>query len=199
LVEIGPGGDVSGYTNAAQLEQESIDKHACRFQRVEDGAWYPRKEDDFYFVTSASLTTNCRLWRLRFDNVEKPEKGGTITILLKGDEGHKMLDNVTIDRRGRIVMDEDPGNNARIAKVWMYDIKSGSLTEVAASNPKYFDATQTTTFITQDEESSGIIDAEDILGKGWFLLDMQVHKASTDAELIEGGQLLALYIDPKLA
>jgi hypothetical protein len=31
-------------------------------------------------------------------------------------------------------------------------------------------------FLTQDEESSGIIDAEEILGRGWFLLDVQVPK-----------------------
>ncbi len=46
-------------------------------------------------------------------------------------------------------------------------------------------------FLTQDEESSGIIDVSDILGEGWFLLDVQAHY-STDRELVEGGQLLAL-------
>lgn len=200
LVELGPGGDVSGFTAAAQLEQEAIDKRVFRFQRVEDGAWDPEEDDDFYFVTTASLTNNCRLWRLRFDNVEKPEKGGTITILLKGDEGHKMLDNVTIDRRGRILMDEDPGNSDRVSKIWMYHIASGKLTQVAAHNPKFFDPTipDNPDFLTQDEESSGIIDAEDILGKGWFLVDVQVHKLSSDPELVEGGQLLALFVDPKL-
>ncbi|HEV7731733.1 MAG TPA: phytase [Candidatus Binatia bacterium] len=200
LVELGPGGDVSGFTNAAQFEQESIDKQVCRFQRVEDGAWDPKQEDDFYFVTTASLTANCRLWRLRFDNVEKPERGGTITILLRGDEGHGMLDNVTIDRRGRILMDEDPGNSSRLAKIWMYHIASGTLTQIASHNPQIFDASipDNPVFVTQDEESSGIVDAEEILGKGWFLLDVQVHKANPDPELIEGGQLLALFVDPTL-
>jgi hypothetical protein len=32
-------------------------------------------------------------------------------------------------------------------------------------------------FITQDEESSGIIDASRFLGPGTFLFDAQVHKA----------------------
>jgi hypothetical protein len=53
-------------------------------------------------------------------------------------------------------------------------------------------------FITNDEESSGLIDAEHILGKGWFLLDVQVHKASLDPELVEDGQLLAMYVDPRI-
>ena len=192
-------GDVSNLT-ALQLEQASIAAGVARLQRCEDGAWDPRKkhDNDFYFVTTASVTTNSRLWRLRFDDIERPEAGGAIEIMLRGDEGHRMLDNVTIDRQGRILMDEDPGNSDRISKIWLYAIDSRQLVQVAAHNPKFFDGSATTnpTFITQDEESSGIIDAADILGDGWFLLDVQAHKPSADAELVEGGQLLALFVDP---
>jgi hypothetical protein len=195
-------GDVSGLS-ALALEEASIAAGVTRFQRPEDGAWDPRtrNRDNFYFVTTASLTLNCRLWRLRFDDIEHPERGGAIEMLLKGTEGHGMLDNVTIDRLGRIVMDEDPGNNARVSKIWAYQISTGEFVEVAHHNPAFFDPTQSGTpaFITQDEESSGIIDAAHILGSGWFLLDVQAHKPSTDAELVEGGQLLALFIDPDIA
>lgn len=52
-----------------------------------------------------------------------------------------------------------------------------------------------TGFLTQDEESSGIIDASSTLGEGWYLRVQQAHYA-TDAELVEGGQLLALHIPP---
>jgi hypothetical protein len=195
-------GDVSSL-DALALETASIAAGITRFQRPEDGAWDPRNRnrDDFYFVTTASLTLNCRLWRLSFDDVEHPEQGGTIEILLKGNEGHGMLDNVTIDRLGRIVMDEDPGNAARVSKVWVYQIATGEFLEVAHHNPAFFDPANsgTPTFITQDEETSGIIDAAHILGPGWFLLDVQAHKVSTDTELVEGGQLLALFIDPDIA
>ena len=198
LVNLGDVSNLSGL----QLEQASIAANVARLQRVEDGAWDPRRKhrNDFYFVTTASLTNNCRLWRLRFDDIEHPEQGGTIEILLRGDEGHRMLDNVTIDRYGRILMDEDPGNNERIAKIWLYSIESRQLIIVAAQNPKYFDPTMasTTDFLTLDEESSGLIDAGQILGPGWFLFDVQVHKASSDPELVEGGQLLALYVDPSI-
>jgi hypothetical protein len=195
-------GDVSAL-DALALEQASIAAGVTRFQRPEDGAWDPRRRnrDNFYFVTTASLTQNCRLWHLQFDDVERPELGGTIEILLKGNEGHGMLDNVTIDRLGRIVMDEDPGNAARVSKVWAYQISTGEFVEVAHHNPKFFDPAQmgTPDFITQDEETSGIIDAAHIFGPGWFLLDVQVHKVSTDTELVEGGQLLAMFIDPDIA
>lgn len=191
-------GDVSNLS-APELEQMSIAAGVTRLQRPEDGAWDPRSKhrDDFYFVTTASLTNNCRRWRLRFDDIEEPEQGGTVEILLKGDEGHGMLDNVTIDRRGRILMDEDPGNSARIAKIWLYQIATGEFVQVAAHNPKFFDA-GSPDFITQDEESSGIIDARRVLGEGWFLLTVQAHKPSADPELVEGGQLLALVVDPSI-
>jgi secreted PhoX family phosphatase len=193
-------GDVSAL-NARQLEDASIQRGVTRVQRCEDGAWDPRHghQNDFYFVTTASEVNNCRLWRLRFDDIENPEQGGSVEIILRGDEGHKMLDNVTIDRLGRILMDEDPGNSTRISKVWLYAIDTREFIQVAAHNPKFFDGTSANnpTFITQDEESSGIIDAAHVLGEGWFLLDVQVHKVNTaDPELVEGGQLLALFVDP---
>jgi hypothetical protein len=192
-------GDVSAL-DAAGLEAASFAGGVARFQRCEDGAWDPRehRRQDFYFVTTASEANNCRLWRLRFDDIEDPERGGTIEILLRGDEGHKMLDNVTIDRLGRILMDEDPGNSSRISKIWLYAIDTRELIQVAAHNPKFFDGStpNNPNFITQDEESSGIIDAAEVLGDGWFLLDVQAHKPSPDPELVEGGQLLALFVDP---
>jgi len=199
-------GDVSNLTQR-QIEDASIAAGITRFRRPEDSAWDPRKgenhRNDAYFVTTADINTNCRLWRLRFDDVkEHPENGGTIEILLTGSEGHRMLDNVTIDPFGRIVMDEDPGNQGRVSKIWLYQIATGEFIEVAHHNPKFFDPTilNNSSFITQDEESSGIIDASDILGDGWFLLDVQAHKVNTgDPELVEGGQLLAMFIDPRIA
>ena len=190
--------DVSNLS-ARQLEDASIAAGVTRVQRCEDGAWDPREghRNNFYFVTTASITSNCRLWHLRFDDIERPEIGGTVEILLRGDEGHRMLDNVTIDQLGRIVMDEDPGNSSRISKIWLYAIDTREFIQVAAHNPRFFDPdSKKPEFITIDEESSGIIDAAHILGEGWFLLDVQAHKLSVDPELVEGGQLLALFVDP---
>src|SRR5260221_375861 len=190
--------DVSNLS-ARQLEDASIAADVTRVQRCEDGAWDPREghRNNFYFVTTASTTSNCRLWHLRFDDIERPEIGGTVEILLRADEGHRMLDNVTIDQLGRIVMDEDPGNNSRISKIWLYAIDTREFIQVAAHNPRFFDPdSKKPEFITVDEESSGIIDAAHILGERWFLLDVQAHKPSVDPELVEGGQLLALFVDP---
>jgi hypothetical protein len=64
---------------------------------------------------------------------------------------------------------------------------------VASHDPTLFEPGGAS-FITQDEESSGIIDASSVFGDGWFLFDVQNHMASSDPELVEGGQLLAMYV-----
>ena len=200
LVEIGASGDVSAMTNVQQ-EQSAIDKNVCRFQRPEDGAWDPRGNGDnsFYFVTTASISPlrNSRLWRLRFDDIDNPEAGGRIDILLTNVPG-RMFDNITIDGLGRLLLQEDTGNNPWVAKIWVYGLDSGTLVEVAHHDPALFENVNSPTFITQDEESSGIIDAQHIFGQGWFLFVVQNHKASSDTELYEGGQLLALYLHPQI-
>jgi hypothetical protein len=199
LNEVGPNGDVSGMTQS-QIETELVNENVFRFMRIEDGAWDPRQKNDFYFVTTARIDLRSRLWRLRFNDIERPQLGGTIENLLFGDEGQKMFDNIAVDTRGRIILQEDVGNDPRVGRVWLYGIGTGNLVEIARHNPAFFDPANPdqSRFLTQDEESSGVIDAEGILGRGWFLLDVQNHKKSTDAELVEGGQLLAMYVDPAL-
>jgi hypothetical protein len=115
-------------------------------------------------------------------------------MLLDGTEGHKMLDNITVTKRGEVVALEDVGSQAHIGKVWRYNIATGSLTMVAQHDPDRF-APGAPNFLTIDEESSGVIPMDDILGTGWYLLDVQAHYA-TDAELVEGGQFLAVHLPP---
>jgi hypothetical protein len=189
-------GDVSSMTGA-ELEAASKDEtgayRVTSFQRPEDGAWDPKHPDDFYFVTTASFSGHSRLWRVHFNDPANPEEGGTLEMLLDGSEGQKMMDNITINERGQIVIQEDPGNQPYVAKVWMYSIKNDTLTEIAQHDPERF-IPGAAGFVTQDEESSGVIDASSVLGQGWYLLVQQTHLASADVELVEGGQLLALRI-----
>jgi hypothetical protein len=160
--------------------------------RPEDGAWDPSNANDFYFVTTNSFSSPSRLWKLHFTNVLMPELGGTITAVLDGTEGQKMLDNLTIDNYGHVIMQEDPGNQAHFAKVWQYTIATDALLEIGTQNPDRF-LTGGSSFLTQDEESSGIIDMQGILGAGNYLLYDQAHYNFGNTEVAEGGQLLAFY------
>ena len=183
-------GSVQNTTGAA-LETASNAAGATNFLRPEDGAWDPSNPKDFYFTTTNSFTGPSRLWRLRFDDPTNPESGGTVEMVLDGTEGHKMFDNFTIDRYGHILLQEDIGGQDALGKIWQYDIATDKLTQIAQHDPSRF-APGSANFLTRDEESSGIIDAQDILGAGWFLLDVQAHY-SIPGELYEGGQLLAFF------
>ena len=148
--------------------------------------------NDFYFVTTASFTGVSRLWRLRFTDLANPQNGGELAMLLDGTEGQKMFDNITV-KKGYVYLQEDIGAQDALGKVWRYQIGNDSLVQIAEHNPALF-TPAAPGFLTRDEESSGIIDASSVLGAGWFLLDVQAHYTIA-GELVEGGQLLALY-DP---
>jgi len=104
-----------------------------------------------------------------------------------------MMDNLTVNARGQVVIQEDIGNQTPLGKVWLYSPASDSLTQIAEHDSERF-AEGAPAFLTQDEESSGVIPAP-FLGESWYLLDVQAHYGQ-ETELVEGGQLLALHIPP---
>lgn len=183
-------GNVSTLTGAT-LNTNSNNVGVTNFLRPEDGAWDPSNPRDFYFVTTNSFTAPSRLWRLRFHDITNPELGGTITAILNGTEGPKMLDNIGINKYGQIMLQEDPGNQTYVAKIWQYSLKTNSLSLFAQHDTTRF-AVGGANFLTQDEESSGIIDLQEILGPGKWLLVDQAHYALA-APMVEGGQLLLVH------
>jgi hypothetical protein len=214
----GVGGVTTANGTVDTLEEDSHAQGVTAFQRPEDGAWDPRNPNDFYFVTTSSFgplaaelrTGQTRLWRLRFADPTNPSRGGELSLLVSGPVGTpdspsstgtqsasaggpQMLDNITVNDRGEVLMQEDVGNQAYLGGVWLYDIGSGELTELAQHDPKRF-TPGGAGFLTKDEESSGIIPAR-FLGEGWYLLDVQAHYAIS-GELVQGGQLLAMHIPP---
>lgn len=187
LVDLGTVHNITGST----LNTNSNTAGVTNFLRPEDGAWDPANPNDFYFVTTNSFSANSRLWRARFTDISNPAAGGTITALIEGTEGPKMMDNIGIDKFGHILIQEDVGNNAHLGKTWQYDIATDALKEVMAHDATRF-VSGGANFLTQDEEASGIFDAQELLGAGWWLGTDQAHY-SLGGELIEGGQLFAMY------
>lgn len=181
-------------STGASLEADSNTAGVTRFLRPEDGAWDPNDASTFYFVTTNGFNQPSRLWRLNFADPTNLAAGGTLDMLLDGTEGQQMFDNMTVNDRGQVLLQEDPGNQPYIARIWRYSPDGDTLSEVAHFDESRF-APGAAGFVTQDEESSGIIPAP-FLGESWYLLDAQVHKMNPDTELVEYGQLLALHIPP---
>ena len=174
--------------------------------RPEDGAWDTVNPNRYYFVTTASFAGNSRLWRLTFNDITNPTAGGTVEVLVDGnavaDPQIKMMDNITIDDAGTVYMLEDVGNNARIGQVWKYDPKNKKITNLAQHDPSRF-LLGGLNYLTQDEESSGIIEVTDLFGdvdgyntdkNRYFLLVVQAHYAIADPKLVQGGQLLMMKV-----
>lgn len=166
--------------------------------RPEDGAWDPKNPSDFYFVTTASFTEPSRLWRLSFDDVTDPTAGGTVSLVLQGAagaaSGPNMMDNITVNDRGQVLVQEDPGSQAYVSGIFQVDATTGEFRRIAQHDPNRF-LPGGSQFDTIDEESSGIIPVP-FLGDGMYLFDVQDHKASSDAELVQKGQLLLLHVPP---
>lgn len=195
-------GDISQRTGA-QLETLSNSSLVSTLQRPEDGSWDPTNRANFYFQTTASFTGISRLWRLTFDDPQDVTRGGTLRIIVQSpafdaaranaeQAGPRMLDNLTVDKRGQVISVEDVGNNAYIGGVWQTQPQTRTVRKVAEHDRARF-ATGAPGFLTADEEASGVIPLKGIRGGGWYLIDSQAHYA-TDAETVEGGQLLVIHI-----
>lgn len=174
----------------ASLQTLSTNLGVTQFLRPEDGAWDPSNPSDLYFVTTNAFNSPTRLWRLRFTDIENPQLGGTVTAVLDGTEGAQMFDNVGFDNSGHIFLQEDPGNQSYIGKVWEYNVNTDVLVQILEHDPNRF-TPAAPNFLTQDEESAGIMDAQSILGPGKFLLVDQAHY-SIPVPVVEGGQILVL-------
>jgi hypothetical protein len=183
-------------TDVATFHKSARD-NGTTFARVEDGHWDPKNPNVFYFVTTESnkdpiatapnpATPNVTrdggaLWRLTFKDAQNPLEGANLEMLLNGGESIQMSkpDNITVTDNGVIVIQEDPGGNDHVARVVAYRISDGKLATLAKFDSKYFTATGSK-YMTNDEESSGVIDVTSMLAKPgdtntYLMLNAQIH------------------------
>lgn len=197
-------GDVSAITGAA-LETLSDNNGVTSFMRPEDGHWDPNNANVFYFLTTASINGQSRLYKLTFDDITNPEQGGTIEAVLSssdlpanGGVGPRMMDNMTIDANGIIWIQEDVGNQAHTGRILRYDPATDTVTVSSVHDVARFGApgVNATAPFNQDEESSGIIEASFLSDADTdaYLLDIQAHD-TLPSPLVQGGQLLAMFVD----
>ena len=190
-------GDVTAM-NGDQLEKATRAAGATGFLRPEDGAWDPRNGKDFYFATTDKIDGSSQLFKLTFDNPTQPERGGEIKVVLNArDIGAQMFDNIVVDTNGRLLIEEDPGDNPHSAAIWLFDPASGKASKVLGVSQEHFVDKDNPEFITQDEENSGVIEVTELMrsapwfkqNKRYYLGVIQVHAPSQNSELVQDGQL----------
>jgi hypothetical protein len=199
LVDVSAGALASGTV----LETKSDDAHVTQFARPEDGHWDPSDPHVFYFVVTGTLDQTARLYRLRFDSTTWPV-GGSIELVvdshdLTGTDGRvaQFFDNVTVSANGTVLVQEDPGSDAYLSKVWKIKPSSPPVAlQVMKANPAFF-LSGGTSFHTQTEENTGIVDVTSFVRpaawyqstRRYYLGNMMDHSISPDPELYRGGQL----------
>ena len=123
-----------------------------RFQRPQDGAWDPNNPSDYYFVTTSNITpevgeTVTRVCGGSASRIE-PSRAGRLDQAARQRTGQHDREHLHAgaahvrQRRGvgerTGVPRGDTGNNAYVAKQWLYDIESGKLVQIAQHDPERF-------------------------------------------------------------
>jgi hypothetical protein len=200
------------FKTGAQIQADSVAAGITEFARPEDGHWDTHNPNVFYFVTTGAAIDKqeqtSRLYELTFDSLANPA-GGSIALVKDTEsmvgtdgQGAQMFDNITVDRDGHVMLQEDPGNKAYIAKTWRIDPASGEAVQIFESDRSRF-LPGGAQFLTQDEESSGIIEVTRLVrsarwyqpGRRYYLGVMQAHYP-IPGELVEGGQLYLIASPP---
>jgi hypothetical protein len=188
----GVGQEVPAKANQVDWEATGADQETeavargMTLTRIEDGAFDSNQPNDFhFFTTEGGDTTSVEndpvtgapisrvgggLWRLRFADVSKPSAGMTLELVLDGSEAPYLNkpDNMDIDEEGHLLFQEDPGVNAHPARVLAYEIASCDFATLTEFGPARFASGATGYPTTVEEESSGIIDVADLMGRGVF-------------------------------
>ena len=193
------------------LEHWSNLNNVFQFIRIEDIAYDRKNGKTVYFADTGeprakpSATTtrlfrdstgggpymNGRLYKLRL-NSRNPLGTATLSILPGAnfdDLGYQNAnsphqpDNVETTKNA-VYFQEDPGSHnaqpsfagATNARIWRYDLESHALTVVAEVDQSMSPITNKGAW-----ESSGIVDASSVFGRGAFLVDIQAHGWDMDA------------------
>lgn len=197
----------------AELEAASDALGAMVFARPEDGAFNPRRDHEFFFVTTggaAGANTLGRIYSLTLDR-RNPVERATLEVLVNADAviaagGDTALspDNIDVSKRYLMVQEDGTSESravmaakGRDGSIWRFDLGSrqgiapGSAKRIVELDPPGRDGIAVGPGVW---ETSGIIDASDFFrGEAW-LFDVQAHgpTKAPAAGTVEDGQLLLL-------
>ena len=191
--------------NSTTLKLAAAAKRAFRFARLEDIAKAQQKPGRMYFADTGKVgETSIRGRIYQFDIDPRDPTRADLTLLLDGDRGDDIYnpDNLDASSLSLMIQEDresafrDPPFSGGYGRVLKYDLTDRTLVPVARVNtpPPLRPGTW---------ESSGIIDAQTLLGQGWWLLDVQAHSTLAPQPGVtlvpntgfgEDGQLLAMYV-----
>jgi hypothetical protein len=218
LAEVSAHADLATGAGAA-LQADSEAAGVTQFARPEDVSWDPTNRNVLYFVTTGMTDAHgvwqwARLYRLRFLSIDHPQAGGVIDMIVQADTlprvngnglappatGVPLFDNLTVDGRGHVIVQEDPSSDPYLAKIWDINPVTRTAVEIFEADPARFSPGGLTT----DEEGSGVIEVTDLVRHAWwfergrryYLGDMQVGTVNPDPELVAAGQLY-LFASPR--
>ena len=150
-------------SDSTELKAAATARQAFRFARLEDAAVARQRPGRLYFTDTGKSGENILNGALyRLDVKPGDPTKASLTLLLDGDHGDSIFrpDNLDTSQHA-VVIQEDGGQN----RVLVYDIKTGNLRSVARTPNAAW-------------ESSGVINAQTFLGKGWWLMDVQAHSST---------------------
>jgi hypothetical protein len=198
--------------NAATLETAVQAKQAFDFVRLEDSGTSKTVKSRVYINDTGALGSQSvrgRLYQLDFDRSDPTRASLTLLVdadaqLVRGDPVRMVNpDNLDTSRRS-VILQEDRNSEHRDAaveggygRILVYDIRSKKITRAVAR-------VNTPVGLRPGEwESSGVINAFDLLGEDWWIVDVQAHAVPANqpgptlvpnSSIGEDGQLLAIKI-----
>lgn len=191
-------------SNSTTIKTAARGKGAFQFSRLEDVATAQQTPGRLYFSDTGKtgdVSETGRIYRMDIDPSD-PTKASLTFVLDSATHGFANPDNLDTSAQSLVFQeDREPLFRAIHNRVLVYDFGTGTLRVAARVDP-------TPPLAPGQWESSGIINAQTLLGNDWWLLDVQAHSqteqqpgpAAPGAQPTPGtsrgedGQLLAINI-----
>ena len=196
--------------NYKALAAEAQSKGMFKFVRPEDGAyWVSDPTTIFFNVTGRSSYTDTvtgkpydakgRTYKMKLDPAD-PTRVTDLKVLIEGDAGDDVInqDNIATSEKYLAILEDqnDEFRGQRPGRVHFYNIATGELNAQAEIVQTDYNGQAIPKDKPGEWETSGIINATELIGADWWLLDVQAHTLKVDqlGGKDESGQLIALKV-----
>ena len=195
-------------SNPIELDRAAQAAGAMALIRIEDAVADPANPGVVYFADTGAgrleegqESRAGRIYRMSFDPADP--RNATLEVVVDGDAGDDMInpDNVGIHGTSLVIQEDHNNPNYGYDRVLVWDTEADTMRVVARTDPS-----QHLIDVVGGEgfwESSGVVDASQWFGDGWWLLTVQAGEQNVrqpgldgeiDSAIGEGGQILKVFI-----